>query len=93
MTEHSDRGILSAFGAAVRALRTKKGLSQEGLAALAGVHRTYMGDIERGTRNVALVNIVRIARALGISTSAMLLSMEEEMSSRQHLRAKRPEGK
>ena len=67
-----------AFGRAVRRLRRAKGLSQEDLAELAGIHRTYIGDVERGTRNVALVNMSRIARALGVRLSRIILDMEKE---------------
>jgi transcriptional regulator with XRE-family HTH domain len=66
----------SAFGRAVRRLREKKGLSQEKLADLAGIHRTYIGDVERGTRNIALINMDRIAKALGVSLSRLVKDME-----------------
>lgn len=59
--------IKTKFGARVRMLRTKKGLSQEAFADLCGLHRTYIGAIERGERNISLENIGKIARALGIS--------------------------
>lgn len=49
----------------VRRLRTSTGLSQEELAARAGLHRTYISSVERGQRNVSLENIFAIARALG----------------------------
>ena len=58
--------ILRLFGERLRELRAERGLSQERLAELAGVDRNYIGQIERAERNVALVNIVRIAKALGI---------------------------
>jgi transcriptional regulator with XRE-family HTH domain len=63
------RKIENAFGKRVRVLRSKKGLSQEDLAFKAGVHRTYLGSIERGERNPSLKNIVAIARALDIELS------------------------
>ncbi len=66
-----------AFGQAVRNLRLKKGISQEKLAELAGIHRTYIGDVERGTRNIALVNMVRVATALGVPLSHLVLDMEK----------------
>lgn len=59
------------FGQAVRQRRQHLGISQEELAVLAGVHRTYVGDIERGKRNVALVNIERLAVALGVPIAAL----------------------
>jgi transcriptional regulator with XRE-family HTH domain len=57
------------FGKAVRQKRHKLGVSQEAFADLCGLDRTYVGGIERGERNVALVNIERIARALRLSIS------------------------
>ena len=58
--------ILRLFGERLRELRTERGLTQEQLAEAAGVDRNYIGQIERGERNVALVNIVTIARALRV---------------------------
>jgi transcriptional regulator with XRE-family HTH domain len=60
------------FGRRVSNLRRSKGLSQEGLAERAELHRNYVGGIERGERNVGLRNIVRLARALGVTTSELL---------------------
>ena len=54
------------FGERVRELRIQKGLSQEQLAHIANVHRTYIGMIERAEKNITLVNIEKIAKALGI---------------------------
>ena len=56
--------ILLAFGQRVQELRRERGLSQEQLADLAGVHRTYIGMIERAEKNITLCNIERIAKAL-----------------------------
>ena len=58
--------ILTRFGHRVRALRTKKGLSQEELAFRSGLHRTYIGMIERAEKNLTLLNIEKIAIALDI---------------------------
>jgi len=55
------------FGKAVRQKRHKLGVSQEAFADLCGLDRTYIGGIERGERNVALVNIEKIAKALRLS--------------------------
>lgn len=59
---------LKKFGEHVRVLREQLGVSQEALAAEAGIHRTYMGGVERGERNICLKNIVRLAKALGVPT-------------------------
>lgn len=56
--------ILLAFGQKVQELRKERNLSQEQLADLAGVHRTYIGMIERAEKNITLCNIERIAKAL-----------------------------
>ncbi len=63
--------IRKRFGQRVRELRLARKLSQEELAFRAGVHRTYLGSIERGERNVALRNIDLIASALGITLSEL----------------------
>ncbi|MBM4018020.1 MAG: helix-turn-helix transcriptional regulator [Planctomycetes bacterium] len=62
----------SAFGKAVRKRRLALGLSQERLADLSDLHRTYLSDIERGARNPSLASIVRIARALRTTPSSLL---------------------
>jgi transcriptional regulator with XRE-family HTH domain len=54
-------------------LRAEQGLSQEGLAAACGLHRTYIGGIERGERNVSIDNIERISRALGCRVVDLLV--------------------
>lgn len=59
------------FGRAVRAKRQKLGVSQEAFADLCGLDRTYVGGIERGERNVALVNIEKIAKAFRISVAEL----------------------
>ncbi len=57
------------FGVRVRTLRTEKGYSQEAFADECGLHRTYIGAIERGERNVSLDNIAKIAHALKLKIS------------------------
>lgn len=64
--------IARAFGQRVRSLRVKKGISQEELADRCGVHRTYMGRIERGETNITLTNIHKVARGLGVSPASLL---------------------
>lgn len=60
------------LGQQVRTLRLKAGLSQEGLADACGLHRTYVGAVERGERNISLLNIVAIAHALDTTPSNLL---------------------
>lgn len=60
---------LVSLGAAIRAARREKGLSQEALAELADIDRSYMGGIERGEHNLAIINLLKIANALGIKAS------------------------
>ena len=62
---------LLKFGKRLREIRLKKGYSQEKLAELASLHRNYIGMIERGERNVTLLNIKKIARALKIETKEL----------------------
>jgi transcriptional regulator with XRE-family HTH domain len=59
------------LGANIRVFRLAMGLSQEGLAEVAGLHRTYMGSVERGERNVSFDNICRIAAALRCAPAAL----------------------
>ncbi|WP_306660085.1 helix-turn-helix transcriptional regulator, partial [Klebsiella pneumoniae] len=65
------RAILHRFGQRVRELRKAKGLSQEAFADACGLDRTYISGIERGLRNVALVNIAQIARTLDVTISEL----------------------
>lgn len=58
--------VLIKFGQKIRQERLKKNLSQEKFAVRVGVHRTYIGMIERGEKNITLMNIEKIANALGI---------------------------
>lgn len=66
-----DSAILKLFGDKVRELRKEKGLSQEELADKAGLHRTYIGMIERSEKNITLINIEKIAIALEISVAKL----------------------
>ena len=64
--------IRKRFGAKVRALRNSQGLSQEDLAQKAELHRTYIGGIERGERNISLINIEKLAIALNVTIEAIM---------------------
>lgn len=64
--------LVAIFAANVRRRRLELDLSQEGLAERAGVHRTYVGMLERGEKNVTIYNIERIAQALGVEPHHLL---------------------
>jgi transcriptional regulator with XRE-family HTH domain len=66
----------AAFGQAIREFRARDGISQEELGHRAGLDRTYMGGIERGERNPSLTNILKIASALGVTGSVLLMHAE-----------------
>ena len=66
------RSHLLTLGRNIRQLREAKGLSQEALADVSGLHRTYIGGIERGERNVSIINIARLAEALEVDASRLV---------------------
>ena len=66
---------LILFGNRVRQIRLEKGLSQEKLALLSGLHRAYVGAVERGERNVTFKNIEKLAKALDISMNELFKEM------------------
>lgn len=68
--------IHAAFGQALRELRAERGLSQETVALEAGLNRGYYSGVERGVRNVSLTNIAKIAEALGVPASELLVRAE-----------------
>ena len=72
----------AALGRAVRDFRSLRGISQEDLAHLSGMHRTYLGGIERGERNVSYANLKRLALALEVPASELLARAEEHERSR-----------
>ncbi len=69
--------VRARFGSRVRELRIGRGYSQEELAERSDLHRTYIGSIERGERNVSLLNIQRIAKALGVRVSALMEGVDK----------------
>lgn len=72
-----DKDILLALGSNLKKIRLSKGLSQEKLAFEAGLDRTYISGIERGKRNVSVVNLYRIADALRIAAHQLLIFQME----------------
>ena len=69
---------LVRFGENLRAQRLKSGLSQEQLAHQAGLDRSYVGGVERGERNVSLLNMVKLVNSLGIAMSELLEGVGDE---------------
>jgi transcriptional regulator with XRE-family HTH domain len=70
---------LQVFGQTVRKLRLERGLSQEDLAELCDLHRTYIGGIERGERNIGLLNVLNIAKALNVPPGKLLQGFTEKV--------------
>ena len=73
-TKKLDSPLVRRFADRLRATRLEQDLSQERLAHLTGLHRTYVGSIERCERNVSLLNIEKLAKALRISAASLLSS-------------------
>lgn len=73
MKKHRPKKVLrKTFAANLRSARKAQGLSQEALAHDAGLHRTYIGSVERGERNVSIDNIERLAQALGVEPAELM---------------------
>ncbi len=70
---------LHALGNAIRQVREDRGLSQERLAELADLHRTYVSSVELGHRNISFENIYRIANALGVSMTELVQLCEDRL--------------
>ena len=75
-----DAELAQAFGAAVRALRTERGIAQESLANLAGIERSHMGKVERGEHMPTLAIIFKIASALDCSTAVLMTATEGQLA-------------
>ncbi len=67
-----DKQVLKKFGDRIRSIRLSKGLTQEQLADLAEIERSYMGTIERGERNPTILKVYRIAKALKVNAGELL---------------------
>jgi transcriptional regulator with XRE-family HTH domain len=72
-----EEALAERFGKLVRRLREERGFSQEGFAFRVGLHRTYVGDIERGEKNVTLVTANKLVRGLDLTLADLLLEMEQ----------------
>ena len=70
--------ILLRLGQNIRSLRQQRGLTQEKLAELAGLHRTYLGGVERGERNISFINLNRVAQALEVNLSELVRGVDEK---------------
>ena len=69
--------IKTQFGLTVKKIRTERNISQEKLAEMTGLHRTYISEVERGNRNLSLINIDKISTALDLSISELFSIMEK----------------
>lgn len=76
MRKKTKADIRLRFGLAIKARREQLIMTQEGLADTAGIHRTYLSDVERGSRNLSLINIERLAAALSLSMSELFQLVE-----------------
>jgi transcriptional regulator with XRE-family HTH domain len=82
MEERLPKLLLKALGQRIRELRTKQGYSQEAFADKCGVHRTFMGTIERGESNLSFQNIYKVANTLGVTLSDLFLNLERRAQER-----------
>ncbi len=74
----ASKRLTSVLAANLRSFRAAKKLSQEALAELCGLHRTYVGSVERGERNVTLSSLEVLARALGVSVPELLTPRRDD---------------
>lgn len=82
--------LLRTIGLTIRSLRRERGLSQEALAALAHIDRSYMSSVERGLRNVSVLNVARIAGALDVPVRDLLGPREVSRGAAATAPARRP---
>lgn len=71
----AETDVRVVFGRQLATLRKQAGLSQEALALESGIARSYLGGVERGQRNIALVNICRLAQALDVSPAELMATL------------------
>jgi transcriptional regulator with XRE-family HTH domain len=79
MKRKAGEDIRIRFGVAIKKRRSELGISQEELAARADLHRTYLADIERGTRNLGLINIGKIAKALELRIGDLMNNYDVDL--------------
>ena len=72
MSDQPDHPARGVFARNLRKIRVEKGFSQEKLADLTGLHRTYVGSVERGERNISIDNMERFARSLGVPLAKLV---------------------
>ena len=73
-----NKQIHRVLGSHIRELRSKEGFSQESFADHCGLHRTYMGAIERGERNLTLQTLLTVSKGLGLTLSRLLSNLEKK---------------
>ncbi len=73
----NENTIKQKFGKTIRYHRRLVGISQEELAARTELHRTYISEVERGERNISLINIIKISKGLGVNASTLFEEIEE----------------
>jgi len=83
------KNLLIQLGKRVHELRASKGWSQEEFAHVSGLHRTYVGQIERGEKNISFGNLSKVAGVLGVTLSELLAGLEDGQSSEFQHQAKR----
>ncbi len=72
MKSKINKDILKRLGQQIRDLRLEKSISQEELAAIAGVNRTYIGMVERGEKNITILTLARLSEALGVNLTKII---------------------
>lgn len=82
MKKTSESRTLVALGWVIRNRRIEIGLTQEAFAQKAKLHRTYVGSVERGVRNIALINLIRISKALELTPQELLQRIANELPDR-----------